>query len=475
MSDSDDYQYTYQAPDKGASPKGELKTDFAMGKDMDQMKSMLASADPVTVRHVAVAWKTVEDQLGGAKAELDAAVEQILQHWEGESADGFAAQARTISQKITDSAKFANYTSTAMENAATVLASIKPLVESMQKPSETSSLLDHGKDLLTGGGRDDSGLKTALASGASTQDALDSNRGDLSKGKEAQLTMAVKMEELAVAYSAQSKSMGSWNQRSVDNEKDYPGDPGGSAPVAIIPVAVDPSVGTSTPRRSSSLSGVSRSSSSKSVTSPSTSVTSPRDAGISGGSRQSTTVSKPQVGTGLDGVSGTVTGGTGGGSTSGVSAAARGSSGGTSGVSTPGGLGGLGAVGGRTAGSGSGTAGGRTGTGGRGMPGQSGAGKSGASKTGTGKGSSLARQRGGVVGETKGGAGKGSQGGSGLHKSRGGTAAGKVGKGSGRMGGRGANTEAEEEESRVSQRPDYLVEDEETWLPDRDVAPRVIE
>jgi hypothetical protein len=111
------------------------------------------------------------------------------------------------------------------------------------------------------------------------------------------------------------------------------------------------------------------------------------------------------------------------------------------------------------------------------MSGQSGAGagKLGESKTGTGKGSSLARKRGGVVGEAEGGTGKGSQGGSGLHKSRGGKEAGKVGKGSSRMGGRGVNTEAEEEESRTGQRPDYLVEDEDTWVSDVNVAPRVIE
>jgi hypothetical protein len=41
--------------------------------------------------------------------------------------------------------------------------------------------------------------------------------------------------------------------------------------------------------------------------------------------------------------------------------------------------------------------------------------------------------------------------------------------------GRGSSERSEEEERREHNRPDYLVEDEETWTPERNVAPRVIE
>jgi hypothetical protein len=41
--------------------------------------------------------------------------------------------------------------------------------------------------------------------------------------------------------------------------------------------------------------------------------------------------------------------------------------------------------------------------------------------------------------------------------------------------GRGSSERSEEEELREHDRPDYLVEDEETWTPERNVAPRVIE
>ena len=42
----------------------------------------------------------------------------------------------------------------------------------------------------------------------------------------------------------------------------------------------------------------------------------------------------------------------------------------------------------------------------------------------------------------------------------------------GAPGSRGTNTNEEKERGK---RPDYLVEDEETWTPERNVAPRVIE
>lgn len=39
----------------------------------------------------------------------------------------------------------------------------------------------------------------------------------------------------------------------------------------------------------------------------------------------------------------------------------------------------------------------------------------------------------------------------------------------------GRKGRSEDEEQRENERPDYLVEDEETWAPQTDAAPRVIE
>lgn len=89
----------------------------------------------------------------------------------------------------------------------------------------------------------------------------------------------------------------------------------------------------------------------------------------------------------------------------------------------------------------------------------------------------LARRKGGKLDEphpTKGGSRPVGQG---LHSSRGGSQAGERGS---RAGMRGApissSGKGKDEKRNDEQRPDYLVEDEETWMPKRrDVAPPTVD
>ncbi|MFJ5220107.1 hypothetical protein ACIP98_36125 [Streptomyces sp. NPDC088354] len=488
MADEGTY-YEYQAPTQCYA--GEHTTNFAGAKNMDQMKAMLANADHVEVESCAQGWLQVHDQLvtgsGSAKFVFDAAVEHITQHWDGAAAEGFREQAKIISKMITDCSTYAKYTSQAMTNAASVLKTIKPQVDAMEKPGTLSSW---GDALGDGFDRSDAQLHTDLGNGMDTQSALDRNRGSLSAGKEAQLEMAVKMEQLGAGYNAQSRAMGSWTKKPmpkgrVNDSDDYPGDPGGVAPVPVVvpPEITQPNTGASSrPTRRTSTGTVS----------PTVrEVKPPRESGISGGVQKPPAGTKPQVGTAIDGIGGGTTGagGYGGGSAGiggGVGGVGGPGAGGTAGVGgagagLPGALGGVGGRGGRATGSGAGGAG-RAGAVGRGgMPGAGGAGAGAGGRGGAtaGRGGSLARRGGGVVGAAKGtGSGtRGTPGGSGLHKSRGasGAGSGNTGKGANRMMGRGSTDRTEEEERREGERPDYLVEDEETWTPERNNAPRVIE
>jgi hypothetical protein len=93
----------------------------------------------------------------------------------------------------------------------------------------------------------------------------------------------------------------------------------------------------------------------------------------------------------------------------------------------------------------------------------------------------LAKTRGGVAGAPKGivGGKPATPGGTGLGKGRAGAAgaAGAAGRGAGMLGGaRGTNQRPDEEERNEGQRPDYLVEDEETWTPeDNRSVPKTVE
>ncbi|MFI0542090.1 WXG100 family type VII secretion target [Streptomyces sp. WSLK1-3] len=464
MGDKDIDDFEYVETNQCISAKH--TTPFGLNYDMDQMKDMVRDADPGTVKRVATAWEALSKDLvgpGGIKESLDAAVEHVLAHWEGQSADLFRARAQVIGQKITDSSKYATNTSVSLRGAAAKLAEIKPEVLAMEKPGKVSSALDYVGNM---GDRDDSGANNALKSGAGSQEALDGNAGSLSEGREAQLRMAVKMEALGAAYNSRAAEMGSW-KTAKENTDDYPGDPGGVAPA---PVIVPAETATRSPQRVST--GAAHSghagtiSSSKAVTPPS---------GITGGAHKPTSP-QPQVVTAIDGVSGGRTGAPvvgGGGGTVNGGAAGGGAIGGGGFIG--------GAAGGAAAGAGAARGGmvGRAGAGGlTGRAGAGGVGGAGAAKGAAGRVGGSAR--GGVVGGTpKSGAGasRGTAGGSGLHSSRGaaGKGAGAVRKG-GIAGAPGSRTgRRKEDEQREGERPDYLVEDEETWTPQTNAAPRVIE
>ncbi|WP_405745139.1 hypothetical protein OG422_23270 [Streptomyces sp. NBC_01525] len=465
------------------------ETNFAE-MDMDTMQGMVKASNPSEVHNVSHGWKDVHDQLvggssGGIKGAFDKAVEEVLAHWQGPSAEKFRAQANKISKKISDCSLYADYTSRAMKNAANVLEQLKPEVESMEKPGKVDSAVNWFED---GGSRDDAGLKRDLANpGMTTQQALDNNSGNLSSGKEQQLRMAVKMEQLGAAYVSQAKAMGTWKGgKRRDDSEDYPGTPGGEPPAAI-PMPV-PSGGPGP--------GKAETPSFKPVGKgpgfSSDGLHAPKPSGVSGGI--STQPGKgsytPDVNTGLDsfqppkgGGGGGLSGGIGGGVGGGLNGGAGGGIGGGTGAGG-GGIGGGGIGGGMGVAGGGGAGAGARGAGRTGMPGMggaAGAGKGAGAKGagGAGRGGALARQKGGVIGAGKGKASGAGQGGSGLHRSRGGAQAGAGAGGRRPAGMAGApgvhGAKGKEKGQNNGERPDYLVEDEETWASERNVAPKVIE
>jgi hypothetical protein len=447
-------------------------TQFGVDSNMDQMKEMVRDADPGTVKSVAAGWARLEKDLvgpGGVKEILETAVEHVMAHWEGQSADLFREQARIIGKKLTDSSKYAHNVSKSLTGAALILEQVKPEVLAMEKPGKVSSAADffaNGGDRSGGKAADD-----AIRSGGSSQEALDSYGTSLSEGREAQLRMAAKMEVLGAAYNSRAAEIGSWKQKTplppdkYDDREDFPGDPGGIAPApVVVPAEFAPRSPKAATTGVSHRSQVGTISSSKPVAPPS---------GVTGGAHKPT-VSQPQVGTAIDGISGGRTG-----------APAAGGVGPVGGGSAGGGIGGgAGFVGGAVGGA-AGAAGAARGMAGRagGIGGAAGTGA--AARGGAARAGGAVGRSGGVVGGTPkagagagAGAGRGTAGGSGLHSSRG--AAGRGGASAVRKGGvagvPGSRTgRGKDEEQREGERPDYLVEDEETWTPHTNAAPRVIE
>ncbi|WP_079025124.1 PPE domain-containing protein [Streptomyces leeuwenhoekii] len=487
MADSDnqiDYDYT----EMNMCFNEKHSTPFASDKNMDQMQEMVRHSNPKAVTDVAVGWDGLSKALISIQRDFDKEVARIQEHWKGTAADRFAEKAKRVSKSLGDCAKYASHTSTAMQNAGSVLSRIKDEVLAMEKPSALSSALNSLGDGFT---RSDEGMKRDLASGKGAQATLDANHDDLSAGREAQLAMAAKMETLGAAYNSQAKAMGSWNRKpQVREDEDYPGDPGGYPPT---PVAMPTSRTPQSPRSVSP--GTARPAQTGTI-SPSKPVAPP--SGVTGGAHKPP-VPTHNVGTAIDGISGGRPGTppTGGGGPVSTGSAGPGGAVASPGLvaGAPGGVpgtargGSAGRVGGGMA-SGAragGTAGGAAGTARGGVVGRPGAGGVGGAagagaggKGGAARAGGMARQSGGVVGGTPragAGAGRGTAGGAGLHSSRGaaGRGASAVHRG-GIAGAPGARTgRPKDQEQREGERPDYLVEDEETWTPQRNVAPRVIE
>jgi hypothetical protein len=477
--EGDGYKYEYVPAAMCYSEKA--TTQFA-DLNMDQMKAMVINAKPGEVHNVARGWGKVNDDLvgegggGGSRHDFLTAVNGVLEHWEGDAADRFKAQAEVIAQKMQDGAKYAEYTSVALGSAATVLETIKPEVDAMERPGMMSSA---GDFLAEGFSHDDSGYRADKRAGMSTQEALSKNKDGLSAGKEAQLKMAVKMEQLGAAYASQTKAMGSWQMASPQHDKDkYPGDPGGTVPVPIvaIPTESGPKLVGRTPSSSGSSSSPGRSAITTSPSSP--------DRVGSAGTSSSSKVSAPSgVGTDVDGLAvtsprGTASGVSGGSVSGGYGPGGGVGSGGVSsgsgaGVGFPGTSGGAAAGlgrGGAASGVGSAKGAGRAGMGGAGA----GMGARAKGRSAAGGRGPLARTKGGLIGEAEGRAASETRAGSGLHGSRGGTEEGRKAAGLGGAG--GAAGKGRDKKKNGSDRPDYLVEDEETWVPERGPTnPRTIE
>jgi hypothetical protein len=471
--------------------------------DLNGLQDMLAGANVQTVRDVAQNWQDVHDQLvgkgeganGGLMKQFSDAVDRVLESWHGAAAERFQKKAQEIIQNFKNGAPYASHTAKTM--------------------GETANDLQKAVDKVTGAGDDgwnwsddfwgempwsdqidDDDLNNALKDGVSTQGILEANKDNLSGHQKKRLEAAVAMETLGTMYVQRSGALkppttgGRVEDKIPERDQTNGGDVGAIA--TPLGMGGGPSGGASglkVPTR-----GMKAGSTPKMPTSPS--IDTPKHPGISGGVGNLKPKTPPSVGTGLDGLdggpgSGLKTGGPGvgggglpgGGGGPGLqSGGGPGAGGGTGGLSgmPGGGMGGGGAV---KPGTGAGGAGARSGMGRAGMPGMGGAAGAGKGGAGGGRGVSSggaqARQRGGTIGSPGGKVSGGAQGGSGLHRSRGGTASGADGSGgrrpAGMMGGHGAHGGKGEGKGSEGSRPDYLVEDEETWTTERNVAPRVIE
>ncbi|QIK06953.1 hypothetical protein G7Z12_13780 [Streptomyces sp. ID38640] len=429
---------------------------------IDALRKMIENAKPETLETAGDHWRKSADLLGGqdghggVRKKFMDAVDHATAHWEGSAADAFRKEAIKVLGKIDRTYRHARKAEASLIGSRESGPHVGLAHNLRQAMTAMSKIHDPGKwDRFKDDSGDDAQFHRDMANPKmDARQALELNRDKLSLTKERQVEAVIVMDELADHYKGRTKI---WVEDGDDGlHGDWPKEPSNTPhpPPVRMPDTAD-----------------------RYHPDPS-SVTTHQPNGAGGGAVPSgfdgPKVSRPDlpVQTGLDSVQGgtmtppSVSGGHHGAPSGGGHGVVGGPGGGPGGGMPPGPMGIPGGALRSGGGRGAPGAGGMRG----GMPG--GAGAAGGAKGGkagvAGRSGAQARTRGGMVGKPGGPAGGAKQGGSGLHRSRGGQQAG--------MGAAGAKGKDKKEKERTTgQRPDYLVEDEETWTPQRNVAPRVIE
>ncbi|AXI77741.1 PPE domain-containing protein [Peterkaempfera bronchialis] len=466
----------------------EATTDFGQYSH-GELKRMVDSLNSGDIMKAADPWRRTYDTLKGIRTALQSYSGQATTDWEGQASDAFYTRMTKLANSVNNTAEYANDTAVTLEIVADSIDEAKAAMP--DEPSAWDRTTDWVDDKVSGlFGADDADTR---------QSEADSRK---------QRAVAI-MQTLARRYQASAAILnppaaGSWGEKDEEWPPPAP-DPTGAGAIsgAIVGAGLG---GISAAAGGSSGSGnARRSRSTATAGSPGAATDSSRivtDAAIHGGTAVAAT-SVPAspgagAGTGLDGSVGGIAGGTrvpttggvlpGGGSPAshgiggGIPATGGGPVGGAypAAGSAPGvgrgraGSGDVGrsgegagrsrsAMGGSVIGEGSMRQGGEHAAGGVGTGGGLGAGARESARRGSGS----ARRSGGIIGEStrSGSSGVFTEGGTGIGSRS------RLGQPFGGASSRGRK----KDEERRGERPDYLVEDEETWVDGERPNPGVVE
>ncbi|MFI5533488.1 WXG100 family type VII secretion target [Kitasatospora sp. NPDC051853] len=448
------------------------------------LRRMVSSMDSGGVMSAADPWRRATATLKQIHTSLVTSTSDATTTWEGDTSDAFHAKMTELASHVQYVAAYTNDAAMTLELMSNAIAEAKNTMP--EEPSFWSKASDAvGDTVSAAAGNNDEDTKTAVTDEKKAQ------------------AVAV-MNLLATRYRAATDYLKPPPKRFEDMREVVASDSMGTAAVAAMIMGGGMGFAggqgggsTSVRSRVSGPSGSSAPSSPKAAA-----VVRPTDPGIKGGTANplpkapSSTPYGP--GTGLDGVTtapktgvsnptglanpGHGTGGSGGSSSGGVTGAigggqlngSRNGGGQSGGTAKTGGLFGDAAKGGGSGlGQGAGRASGAFGAGGMQSGGASGGGIGGGQ--GGRAGGAAGRAGGGAFGGSAGG-GRGAftEGGSGLGRSRGQAGQGGAGQGVGGAA-HGANQAGKKKDQKEKRRPDYLVEDEETWASGKPSNPNVVD
>ncbi len=502
-----------------ADQSGGVVTDFSTHSHAELI-SMVHSMDSGSVMAAADPWRRAHQTLTQIQSALTTATGDATSTWQGSTSDAFHTHMTSLADSVNALAAHADHTATALQLMSAAIDQAKS--DMPEEPGFWDKV---------GDGISDAAKESVGISDADTQQGIADTRKQEAVG--VMQVLAAKYSATASRLQPPGTKTVEEQSREVT-----PPDNGGAAGLVAAIAGISTGLvqgagqvsGSSGSRTSLKSTSTTRAPQAPKVKAA---VIRPTDAGISGGTANplpqpkgpgtgidgiqggtggirgggTSTIGGPGGSGGLQGPSGGGSGGFGGGGTStglvgggggtlaggtgiGARAGFSGNSVSKSGTFGSNGLngGGAGTGGAAGAGAGSGTGGRAGGLGGGGLGGGAGEGGAGGGLRGR-AGGGLAGRAGGMVGEAAHGSTGGrafSEGGSGIGRSRPGQVAGAAeaghagGRGQGGAAGNGAGMAGHGQSSKrakkgTSDRPDYLVEDEETWASGGNANPNVVE
>ncbi|WP_052442911.1 WXG100 family type VII secretion target [Streptacidiphilus neutrinimicus] len=208
-------------------------TDFESAGGYEGLRKMIEDADPAAMMTVSQHWGSIGTMLNETAGALTTHVNNMLEHWTGDSADAFRRNAQDLSTSLTNGSQYARIAEGAMNQASTALTNAKSTFPSA--PSEWDQI-------TSSGGSDAQFHQDALKYGL--QQALKMDGGDLSAWERVHQQAVEVMQSLGTSYNSSAAQMGN-----------VPGGLGGTSVWPAPPASVTPSPIGSTGRTPTGPSG----------------------------------------------------------------------------------------------------------------------------------------------------------------------------------------------------------------------------
>ncbi|WP_285440598.1 WXG100 family type VII secretion target [Streptomyces lydicamycinicus] len=269
-------------------------TDFNQS-NFNGLKDMLDGADPEVLYSVAQHWQDLADDLETHKKSFSKAVDKVMEHWQGESAERFQKRARQIIANFETGKPWCTHTAKVMDESAKALQTAINKVRMKEETWELGDLNDWGWDIS------DDDLDEALKRGEDATGLLEANKDRLDDEQTLRLESTIAMEQLGSSFVRASKALKAptpgdlrgRDDKIPDHQKDPSNDPG-AINTPMIPTGGGPKGGgggLKLPKR-----GANSGSTPKMPSPPSL-----KHPGVSGGLGE-LKPKGPTVGTGLDGL-----------------------------------------------------------------------------------------------------------------------------------------------------------------------------